>query len=434
MQVPVYYEELRVGVISVGEGGALRFAYDPRWRATRGAFPLSVTMPLTQESWPDAVVAPWIANLLPEERQLTALARSLGLSAGDSLTLLREIGGDTAGALSFDVPSVPAGWAYRPLTAFYGVADEAEALDRHFRDLRRRPFLAGEEGVRLSLAGGQEKTALAVLDPGGRPRPGAPRPGDRLAIPLNGAPSTVIVKPDNPDLLGIVENEAYCLTLAQGIGLRAAEVFVVQGRERLALGVVRYDRRVTRSGRLRRLHQEDFAQANSLPPGLKYERGTLRGASLLDLLRTGRHLPPRDDLALMDQVIFNVLTANTDAHAKNYSLLLAPTPELAPLYDVSCTLPWDHLVKDLAQDICGRKRRPHDVTPDHWAGIARDAGRNPATLRERVIALADAMVRQMPAARDAVRALPGTTPALVDQAAMAIDENVQRIRGRFRGD
>ncbi|MBT9386984.1 type II toxin-antitoxin system HipA family toxin [Pseudooceanicola sp. CBS1P-1] len=431
MRVPVFFERFEVGALTVAGDGTLSFAYDPRWLATRQAFPLSVTMPLGPERFPDAVIAPWIANLLPEERQLTALARSLGLSAGDTLALLREIGGDTAGALSFEVPGPPEDWAYRPLSTFYGLSDPGQALDRHFQDLRQRPFLAGEDGVRLSLAGGQEKTALAVIDPSGQPRIGPPRPEDRLAVPMRGAPSTVILKPDNPDLPGIVENEAYCLTLAARIGIAAAEVFTVPGQHRLALGVVRYDRRITRTGRLRRLHQEDFAQANALPPGLKYERGTLRGLTLEGLLRTGRHLPPRDDLALMDQFIFNVLVANTDAHAKNYSMLLGESPQLAPLYDVSCTLPWPHLVKDLAQNICGRKRRPYDLTPAHWSQIAREAGRNPSTVRDRVLTLIDAMVAQMIATEETVCAMPGTTPALVRQVARAVDENAQRLRGRF---
>lgn len=431
MQVPVFYETFEVGRITVGDHGQLSFAYDRKWLATPRGFPISVTMPLDEQTYPDEVIAPWIANLLPEERQLTSLARSLGLSTSDSVALLREIGGDTAGALSFDIASDPRDWTYRALSDFYDLPDQQAALDRHFRDLHRRPFLAGENGVRLSLAGGQEKTALTVIDAAGSPRLGPPREGDRLAIPINGAPSSVILKPDNQDLPGIIENEAYCLTLARMIGIASVDVFIARGRDRLALGVARYDRQVARSGRLRRIHQEDFAQANSLPPGRKYERGTVPGLSLRGLLSTGRHLSPLDDLALMDQFIFNVLVANTDAHAKNYSLILHEGTRLAPLYDVSCTLPWEHLVKHLAQDVGGRRRRPHDVTPGHWTQIAKEIGRNPTTVRDRVVALIDAMVAHMIPATEAVCAMPGTTPELVRDVASRIDGNAQRIRGRF---
>ena len=167
-----------------------------------------------------------------------------------------------------------------------------------------------------------------------------PREGDVLAIPLNGAPSTLIVKPDNPNLPGITENEVWCLRMAQAIGIEAAQATILQTSKRTAIGVLRYDRRVGRSGQLLRLHQEDFAQANGLPPGRKYERGTLSGLDLKTLLETGRHVSASDALALLDQVIFNILVANTDAHAKNYSLILpvGAAPRLAPLYDVSTVL------------------------------------------------------------------------------------------------
>ena len=40
-------------------------------------------------------------------------------------------------------------------------------------------------------------------------------------------------------------------------------------------------------------------------------------------------------------LIFNWLIAGTDAHAKNFSLLIAPGPQirLAPLYDLASALP-----------------------------------------------------------------------------------------------
>ena len=106
-----------------------------------------------------------LANLLPEEEQLAVLTRSLGLDRNDTLAVLSAIGGDTAGALSFGVASNRPDWRYTRLTDMYGVEDPSAALARHIDDLGRRPFLVGEEGVRQSLAGGQKKSALAVLDP-----------------------------------------------------------------------------------------------------------------------------------------------------------------------------------------------------------------------------------------------------------------------------
>lgn len=434
MTVPVWFDDLHIGAVSVAQDGALSFAYSEDWLATNGAFPISITLPLNDTVYPSDIISPWLANLLPEEEQLSILTRSLGLDRADTLAVLSEIGGDTAGALSFQTASNRAAWTYTPLTEFYQVDDPATALERHFEDLATRPFLVGEEGVRLSLAGGQKKTALAVLDANGAPVLRLPREGDVLAIPRHGAPSTLILKPDNPILPGIVENETYCLHLAQAIGITAAETTIFQADARRAICVLRYDRRLSWQGDLRRLHQEDFAQANRIPPGRKYERGTLSGPSLADLLRTGQHLPPSDALALLDQLIFNILAANTDAHAKNYSLLLpiSSGPRLAPLYDVSTVLPWPSVVQYFAQNIAGRRRQPADVAAHHWDAIAATVGYRPADVRTRVQELVDAMVAQRVGVTQAVSALAGSNRGYVEEAATLIETNALRIAGRLR--
>lgn len=432
--VPVWFDALHVGDITVSDDGALGFAYAKNWLDTRGAFPLSLTLPLNDTVFPSETISPWLANLLPEEEQLTILTRSLGLDRADTLAVLAEIGGDTAGALSFGVPSERAAWSYTPLTEFYRIKDPQVALERHFADLAERPFLAGEEGVRLSLAGGQKKSALAVLDPEGKPVLRLPREGDALAIPRHGAPSTLILKPDNPILPGIVENETYCLLLAEAIGIDAAKVTIQPAGKRKAICALRYDRRLSRTGVLQRVHQEDFAQANGVPPGRKYERGTLAGPDIATLLATGKNLPPADALALLDQLIFNILVANTDAHAKNYSLLLPirSEPRLAPLYDVSTVLPWPRVVQYFAQNIAGKKRKPGDIAARHWDAVAEAVGYRPADVRKRVQELVDAMVANRVAVTKAVTTQPGCTSGYVEQAASLIESNALRIAGRLR--
>lgn len=123
-QVEVYYEQFVLGWISVYENGALSFSYDQRWLDTNGSFPLSVTLPLSSERYEDEVIVPWLANLLPEEQQLATLSRALGLSASDSLAILKEIGGDTAGAISIEQPSIRSDWSYTTLREHYGRPDE----------------------------------------------------------------------------------------------------------------------------------------------------------------------------------------------------------------------------------------------------------------------------------------------------------------------
>lgn len=447
MIVPIFYDRFEVAQLAVDGRGAVSLAYDPRWQAAQGAFPISLTMPLSRRDHTPDRVHPWLANLLPEESQLATLARRLGVARGDTIAILREIGGDTAGALSFGAPSIRAEWDWVPLTRHYDTDDQAMALARHFDDLRQRPFLIGEDGVRLSLAGGQQKSALAVLAPDGRPKLGLPGVGDQLAIPRYGAPSTVIVKPDNPNLDGIVENEAYCLALAAAIGIEAAQAGIARAGDRTALVVARYDRGLRHDGTIRRLHQEDLAQSLAVQPENKYERGTLRGPSLNDLLTvggpgwsaafasaaglSGAGLSGAERARLLDQVIFNILVANTDAHAKNYSLLLDQSPRVAPLYDVFTVLGWDHVNQYHAQNIAGHKRKPGDIARRHWDSIALQAGFNPRQLRLRVQELIDGIMHHGHAVAHAISRDPGAHGATVEHLRDLIEGNALRIAGRL---
>lgn len=427
-EIPVYYEEHQFGSLRIGADGAITFAYDARWLDTPRAFTISTSMPLSQERYGPEFVSPWIANLLPEERQLATIAKVLGVAQADTVAILREIGGDTAGALSFGEPSIRANWEYVSLQNYYELDSPDDALSRHFEDLKKRPLLAGEDGIRLSLAGGQQKTALTVLGPDGAPRLGLPGPEDVLAIPRLGAPSTVIIKPDNPDRIpGIVENEAYCLTLASAIGIPAVEAKVLKAGRRNALAVSRFDRDTRRDGQLRRLHQEDFAQANGVYPVNKYEVGTIPGPSLKTILGIGPHLPARDALRLLDMVIFNILVANTDAHAKNYSLLLGAQPSLSPLYDVSSVLPWKEVNQNFAQKLAGKKRRPGDLKGYHWDQIAEESGYNPRQTRLRVEELIDSIIREGPKIAAQVSAQTGAVPELVNQAQRCVEHNALKI-------
>lgn len=114
-----------------GGRAAASLAYDSRWHAAQGAFPISLTMPLSRRNHAPERVHPWLANLLPEESQLATLARRLGVARGDTIAILHEIGGDTAGALSFGAPSIRAEWDWLPLTRRYATDGPALALARH---------------------------------------------------------------------------------------------------------------------------------------------------------------------------------------------------------------------------------------------------------------------------------------------------------------
>jgi serine/threonine-protein kinase HipA len=123
-------------------------------------------------------------------------------------------------------------------------------------ELPSKPFLLGEEGVSMSLAGVQSKLAIGIDDSG------------RICIPTVGSPSTHILKPGAERLQGGVQNEAFCLTLAKRLSLQTVEITTGKAVKRTFLLVKRYDR-VGGAGRWRRLHQEDFCQALGKPPSAK---------------------------------------------------------------------------------------------------------------------------------------------------------------------
>src|SRR5712672_1322918 len=178
----VFFEQRVVGTIDVDKGGP-SFTYDPDWIGLRGAFPISTAMPLRAARIAPDTFLPWAANLLPESEQLRTLGQLLGMAAGDVVGILSAIGGDTAGALSIGQPGRTASVQWRPV-------GKPEDLERLIEERPNKPFLVGDEGVSMSLAGAQTKLAVA-LDPKGR-----------VCIPMNGSPSTHILKPDTQRLFG----------------------------------------------------------------------------------------------------------------------------------------------------------------------------------------------------------------------------------------
>jgi serine/threonine-protein kinase HipA len=412
--LPVYFEQRPVGAIDVDKGGP-GFAYDRAWIALRGAFPISTAMPFQPERFGPDVFLPWAANLLPENDQLRTLGQLLGMARSDVIGLLSAIGGDTAGALSIGQPGRTSSVQWRPLAT---PAKIEAVLD----DLPNKPFLVGEEGVSMSLAGAQSKLAVAVDDSG------------RMCIPMNGSPSTHILKPDSPRLPGGVQNEAFCLTLARRLKIPAPDLTTGKAGERTYLLTKRYDRTDV-GGRWRRLHQEDFCQALGVPPSAKYEanRTGTAGPTLKDMFDvTRRRLPATEILRLLDLVVLNVLCANTDAHAKNYSIMIRGNgAALAPAYDIMCGEVWGGVTKNLAQKIAG-KSRGDEIKAADWQSFARECGLNPKQVVERVAELARAAIAEAEAAAAEVAAMPAGAHDILEPTREAVERRACLLLARLQ--
>jgi serine/threonine-protein kinase HipA len=412
--LPVYFEKRRVGTIDVNSNGP-SFTYDASWIGLRGAFPISITMPLRSERISPDIFLPWAANLLPESEQLRTLGQLLGMARGDVIGLLSAIGGDTAGALSIGQPGRTASFQWRPM-------DDAEDLERLIEELPSKPFLVGEEGVSMSLAGVQTKVAVAMDDK------------NRVCIPMNGSPSTHILKPDSPRLPGAVQNEAFCLTLARRLKIPTPQITTGQAGQRTYLLVQRYDR-TNVADRWRRVHQEDYCQALGKPPSAKYETNQtgISGPTVKDMFQlTRRHMPSIDMVLLLDMLVFNVLTCNTDAHAKNYSIMIRGNGiSLAPIYDAMCCEVWQNITKNLAQKIAGESRGDR-LKGTHWLQFARECGLNPTQVLDRVGTLAKGAVAEAQAAACEVAAMPAGKHVMLDQTRETVEQRAKVIFAKLQ--
>ncbi|HXS78288.1 MAG TPA: type II toxin-antitoxin system HipA family toxin [Terracidiphilus sp.] len=380
----VYLHNYLAGQLVQDDGGQMRFAYAESWLNRTGATPLSQSLPLRTERFSRNECRGFFSGILPEQAKRELIAGNLGISARNDFAMLEQIGGECAGAVTF----IPAGeklleqhYGYRPLSP----AELAAIL----KELPKRPLLAGDEGIRLSLAGAQDKVAVRIE-------------GDEVSLPLGGAPSTHILKPAVERFAGVVFNEHLCMRLATASGLptAAVETRSVDGMDYLL--VERYDRahRTVDGGApvLERLHQEDFCQVQGIVSEMKYQKEG--GPSLkqcFSLLRDVSSAPVVDLARFLDAVIFNYLVGNNDAHGKNFSLLYhgAGTEileiRLAPLYDIVSTAYYPELSKEMAMKI-GREYLSEKVVPKDFEQLAEEAGLGKPLVKQRVPELADTVL------------------------------------------
>ena len=111
-------------------------------------------------------------------------------------------------------------------------------------------------------------------------------------------------------------------------------------------------------GFIRRIHQEDFAQALGLSPELKYQRRGTDGrridASAVASLLAKTEQPSTSVLQFLKFTLFDLLIGNVDAHAKNHAVIYYSgriAPRLAPRYDLLPTRMEQNITEQLSYDI-----------------------------------------------------------------------------------
>jgi serine/threonine-protein kinase HipA len=371
----VWWDRIIAGALTLDEHGDMGFAYDAGWLADAKARPISQFLPKCAEPFDRRACRPFFAGLLPEESVRDEVARALGISGGNDFALLKALGGDVAGALTL-WPEGETPPSYDGTTANEPLTDTAliELLDT----LPKRPFLAGREGIRLSLAGAQTKLPVVLIE-------------DRVALPAPGQPTTHILKPPIARYPATTENEAFVMQLAAAIALHVAHAEPRRVADRSFLLVTRYDRITDAAGRAHRLHQEDFCQAMGIAPERKYAaEGGPTFKTSFELLRRAATRPAVETLKLLDAALFNLVAGNADAHGKNFSLLYeTDATALAPLYDLMCTAAYPELSKTPAMKIAGASAL-EEFAPRTWEKFAGDIEIGAPFLRRRAKEIAQA--------------------------------------------
>lgn len=376
------------------EAGRTRLIYEDGWRSGEAAYPLSLSMPLTLATHPPGRVDPFLWGLLPDnELVLERWARKFGVSARNAFALIAHVGEDCAGAVQFVRPE--------RLKSLNEACDaeiqwltEDEVADR-MRTLRE-DAAAGRmvrDTGQFSLAGAQPKTAFY-------------RDGGRWGVPSGRIPTTHILKPATANFDGHAENEHLCLATASSLGLFTAASEVSRFGDVSAIVVERFDRQRF-NGEMVRVHQEDTCQALSVHPARKYQNDGGPGAKeVIALLRANVYQPPgsgpdpedaaeEDVWRFVEALLFNWLIGGTDAHAKNYSLLIGGggLVRMAPLYDLASIFAYPDLDwrrSKLAMKVAD-KYRLSDIRLRHWESFASELRLEPDAVIERARRLAGAL-------------------------------------------
>nr|WP_253182579.1 HipA domain-containing protein [Jiangella alba] len=255
-------------------------------------------------------------ELLPEGQMLTLLAQQAGLTEQDVIGLLGTYGRDVAGALQIwdpDAPGEPKQPDLVPLT----IAEVADMLT----NVQRNPLGNRPTSGKTSLAGVQDKIVLV-------------RSSDGWSRPIDGYPSTHILKPESRDFPTMIYDEEYGSRFAHAAGLSGFHTWIEDFDATPAIVIERYDRSL--DAPQGRIHQEDFNQVLGVSGNAKYQRHGGR----VSLVRIAGVLSSVGDQGSLERLLRMTVVAvalgNLDLHAKNISLLHPPdgSMTLAPAYDL----------------------------------------------------------------------------------------------------
>lgn len=359
MKLNVFFGNKKAGSIESTENRGVIFVYDENYLNDRNSLPLSASLPLQSEEFPQKQCIPFFSGLLPEEDSRKKIADYFHISETSTLKLLEALGGECAGVISIlsEEDSLSTETSYKFDSKNYELLDY-KRLSEFIEKINTRPLIKADDKLRLSLAGAQEKLALAKIN-------------GEWYLPLNGAPSTHILKPARTgSLSSLAQNEYICMKLAKSFGLPVPEVDLLNIAGKDIFVVERYDR-IKEADSIQRLHQEDFCQALGIMSTSKYQNDG--GPGIADIFKTILKVctvPALESQKFLKYVLFNYVMGNCDSHGKNYSLLYKNNRvELSPLYDVVSTIIYSGLTDKLSMKI-GKHYEIQKVSKEDFSLLA----------------------------------------------------------------
>ncbi len=314
--LPGATEPIVAGRLSA-QSGLLHFNYGKSYLARRDAIPLYLPeLPLRPGELPlpdgltmpgslrDAAPDAWGRRVI-RNRRFGAKGNALDNLALSELTFLLESGSDRIGALDFQ--RSPTEYVPRlPVKAT--LSELMESAERVEKGIPLSPELDQALHHGSSIGGARPKALLE-----------------------NGATRLVAKFSSSSDVYNVVQAEFIAMRLAALCGIDVAPVSLVQSSGRVVLLVERFDRLRCEEGWQRRMMVSALTM-------LELDETMARYASYADLAEIIRHrfTAPRATLQeLYARIVFNILSGNTDDHARNHAAFWDGTAlTLTPAYDI----------------------------------------------------------------------------------------------------
>ncbi|GAB3261365.1 type II toxin-antitoxin system HipA family toxin [Kineosporia babensis] len=420
-QLRVFLDGALIGEVRQTPQGALSFAYDEEYRAEPTATPLSLSMPLDAEKHPNKVVSAYLDGLLPDsEAARRRWGQQYGANPRNPFSLLRHVGRDAAGAVQILPPDAEASDAADQTGDIEWLSDDDFAALAHDLAAHGEDWDPGRFGGRWSLAGAQPKIALFQ-----DPKTGA------WGIPRDSTPTNCIIKPALRAFQRHHVNEALCQRTAHHAGLLTAEVSLVEVADVHAVISHRYDRDQDSTGRWHRVHQEDLCQALSVHPSKKYQSDGGPGVGAVGRLFQKLSVDDRTVSAerFFKGLALNVLIGGTDAHAKNYSLvLIGSRAQIGPLYDVASAACYPQYVGLDSSMKIGEHWRFLDIGIADWKRAAKQLG----LPGDQAINWVEELRTNLPGALE--RAVASLPPNVQVEANAMAERIAEHVAGTWRPD